>query len=70
MWAYFMKKVWADRTLGIDPKATMRQPEGFDDCETSDTSSVRPLVEPGKQNKKQKSEDYEEHSAPATQDYE
>jgi penicillin-binding protein 1A len=47
MWALFMKHVWADKTLNIDPKATFKAPEGFDDCEVSDTvqSKNNPPIE-------------------------
>ena len=32
IWAYFMKKVYADKNLNINQSAVFRQPEGFDDC--------------------------------------
>ncbi|WP_345084732.1 penicillin-binding protein 1A [Nemorincola caseinilytica] len=33
IWAYFMKRVYADPKTGIDPAKTFQQPQGFDDCE-------------------------------------
>lgn len=32
IWAYFMRRVYADKNLNINPKATFRAPEGFEDC--------------------------------------
>ncbi len=32
IWAYFMKRVYADKNLNINPAATFRAPEGFQDC--------------------------------------
>ena len=32
IWAYFMKKVYRDRTLPYDPNAKFNLPEGFDPC--------------------------------------
>ena len=40
IWALFMKKVWADKTLNIDPSRTFLPPEHFDDCDASDPDSV------------------------------
>lgn len=40
IWAYFMKKVYADRSLGLDAKATFQEPENFDDCDVADPTSV------------------------------
>ena len=34
IWAYFMKKVYRDRSLGYDPQAKFDLPEGFDPCAT------------------------------------
>ena len=34
IWAYFMKKVFADRSLGYDPNETFDIPEGFDPCQS------------------------------------
>jgi penicillin-binding protein 1A len=33
IWAFYMKRVYADAATGIDPKKTFTQPQGFDDCE-------------------------------------
>ena len=32
IWAYFMKKVYRDKTLPYDPEAKFDLPEGFDGC--------------------------------------
>ena len=32
IWAFFMKRVYADKNLNINPSATFKAPEGFDDC--------------------------------------
>jgi penicillin-binding protein 1A len=37
IWAYFMKRVYADPKTGILPNKTFDQPEGFDDCEAEPT---------------------------------
>jgi penicillin-binding protein 1A len=48
IWAFFMKRVYADKTLGIDPNARFKQPEGFDDCDVTDpTSAARAGTETG-----------------------
>lgn len=36
IWAYFMKKVFADRSLGYDQDEKFEIPEGFNSCETED----------------------------------
>ncbi len=33
IWAYFMKRLYADKNSGIDPKMKFEAPEGFEDCE-------------------------------------
>ena len=40
IWALFMKKVWADKSLNIDPKKTFIAPDHFDDCDASDPDSA------------------------------
>ncbi len=40
VWAYFMKKVFADKTLGIESSANFNVPEGFRDCEFYDPVSL------------------------------
>jgi penicillin-binding protein 1A len=40
IWAYFMKKVYADRSLSLDPKAEFDEPEDFNDCDVADPTSV------------------------------
>jgi penicillin-binding protein 1A len=39
IWAMFMKRVWADKNLGIDPKAVFKVPEGYNKCDTNDAFS-------------------------------
>lgn len=34
IWAYYMRKVFADPTLGYDPKETFQIPEGYNACAT------------------------------------
>jgi penicillin-binding protein 1A len=46
IWAYFFKRVYADRTLKIDPKASFRAPEGFDDCSNGVESTPSEPEEP------------------------
>jgi penicillin-binding protein 1A len=41
IWAFFMKRVYADKSLKIDQNATFKQPEGFDDCDASDPTSAQ-----------------------------
>ena len=36
IWALFMRRVYADKTLNINPNATFKQPDGFDDCGNDD----------------------------------
>lgn len=36
IWAYFMKKVYRDKSLGYNPKATFDLPEGFNPCKSED----------------------------------
>ena len=33
IWAYFMKRVYADPKTGINPNKVFQAPEGFIDCE-------------------------------------
>lgn len=39
IWAYFIKRVYADRTLGISPDVTFKQPAGYNDCDVTDPTS-------------------------------
>jgi penicillin-binding protein 1A len=70
IWAYFIKKVYADKSLNgvVNPSASFKAPAGFDDCSAggSDIGDFQ-----GK-DKSIKKEDYKEaddveHAAPATQ---
>jgi len=40
IWALFMKKVWADKSLKIDPNKTFIPPDHFDDCDATDTTKA------------------------------
>jgi penicillin-binding protein 1A len=40
IWAYFFKKVYADKSLGIDPDAKFTEPEGYKDCAFYDPGSA------------------------------
>ena len=39
IWALFMKRVYADKSLNINPAATFKPPVGYDDCDNSDPTS-------------------------------
>lgn len=39
IWAFFMKRVYADSKTGIIPSKTFEQPKDFDNCEAADTAS-------------------------------
>lgn len=45
IWAYFMKKVYADRQLGYNDKTKFNIPEHFDFCSTSDDSNQNDIQE-------------------------
>jgi len=40
IWAYFMKKVHSDKSLGIEASAKFTAPEGFEDCDFYDPTSL------------------------------
>jgi penicillin-binding protein 1A len=40
IWALFMKRVYADKNLNINPDATFKVPEGFQDCDDNDPSGL------------------------------
>lgn len=40
VWAYFMKRVYADKSLDLDNSAKFKEPENFDDCDVLDPTSV------------------------------
>lgn len=40
IWAYFMKKVYSDKSLGIEEGAKFIAPDGFKDCEFYDPTSM------------------------------
>jgi penicillin-binding protein 1A len=68
IWAYFMRRVYADKKLGIRVSASFKAPEGFTDCEVIDTTGMLPKtpVDRGKY----EMEEPAEKPAPMTRDYE
>lgn len=73
IWAFFMKRVYADKSLHIDPNATFKQPAGFVDCEATDSVSISsPGNESIKKTQRVKPFDDREHiekPAPSEQDF-
>ncbi len=68
IWALFMKRVWADKGLNIDPKATFKAPDGFNDCDANDpTSADRAGLEKG--SKEEATEASESSSPVENKDY-
>jgi penicillin-binding protein 1A len=65
IWAFFMKRVYADKKTGINPNKSFDRPKDFDDCEVSDTASFNPF--PAKKSRKD-TLDVEE-GAPPTQEF-
>jgi len=49
IWALFMRRVYADKNLNINPAARFRAPEGFVGCggDTSDSADTKKVVPPG-----------------------
>ena len=45
IWAYYMKKVFADKTLGYDPKETFDIPEDFNPCSSEDDNNGQYSIE-------------------------
>lgn len=43
IWGYFMKRVYADKSIGVRPDAHFASPEHFDDCEVEGMSSQVPI---------------------------
>lgn len=41
IWAFFMRRVYADKQLGISKNSVFKQPQGFVDCEVTDTLQMR-----------------------------
>ena len=42
IWAFFMRRVYADKNLNINPSATFRAPDGFEDCGGGDDDKRKP----------------------------
>ncbi len=75
IWAFFMKRVYADKNLNISQSAFFRQPEGFDDCDGTsvDSTQVKADAENGKKNvptrkSKIEEEDIIEHAGPPSKE--
>ena len=65
IWALFMKKVWADKSLNIDPNRTFTQPDHFDDCDATDPdSAARSGTEGGKKTQQNTDENEPVEKAP------
>lgn len=45
IWAYYMKKVFADKTLGYDPKETFDIPADFNPCSSEDDNNGQYSIE-------------------------
>lgn len=41
IWAYFMKKVYGDKTLDIKQDIKFKEPENFDNCDATDLTSLQ-----------------------------
>jgi penicillin-binding protein 1A len=39
IWAYYMQKVFADKSLGYDPNEKFDLPEGYNGCNTAKTNT-------------------------------
>ena len=46
IWAKYMNKVYADKTLGYDETETFQLPEGYDPCQGSETDENQTIDEP------------------------
>ena len=46
IWTKYMHKVYADQTLGYDPKETFKLPDGFDPCKDFSISGDSIIDEP------------------------
>ncbi|MES2704409.1 MAG: transglycosylase domain-containing protein [Bacteroidota bacterium] len=44
IWAYFMRRVYNDKKLGISQSATFKQPQGYVDCAVTDTMNIDPTM--------------------------
>lgn len=40
IWAYYMKKVYADKTLGYNPQASFNLPAGYNACESAQSEDI------------------------------
>lgn len=47
IWAYFIKRVYADKMSNISPDAKFKEPEGFNNCETEIPESTGGNTTPG-----------------------
>ncbi len=53
IWAFYMKRLYADKNLNINASAVFRQPEGFDDCGAG-TDDPAPIEDKGEKMDKAK----------------
>ncbi len=67
IWAFFMRRVYADKNLNINPQATFKAPEGFDDCGTGADAAGdgKGDMKNSKGKALPKAEDIQEHAAGA-----
>ena len=47
IWAFYMKRVYADKKIGIEQNKVFKQPQGFDDCDSTDIYSSDPSKRKG-----------------------
>lgn len=45
IWAYYMKKVYADKTLGYNPQASFNLPAGYNACESAQSEDIDSALE-------------------------
>jgi penicillin-binding protein 1A len=73
IWALFMKRVFSDKSIGINQNSTFKQPQGYVDCAATDTSGMnidKTVGTPADQKPKTDEEEPMEHAPVNTQDYE
>lgn len=70
IWAYFIKRVYADKTLNIKSDARFIEPAGFEDCGSIyDDASIQRSETIGNQSRTQNEEEPQEENIP-TEEYE
>ncbi len=48
VWAYFMRRVWADKSLNINPNAKFAIPDAYRECDIPGQTDTNPGTKPGK----------------------